>query len=110
MLKFVVDFCERSQKCIKVHVWRVTLKNFDVVERYGSETAPVDHNIPIVLDDKMINNQRIWLKFSPLIKHLLCFISYKICMHNLVRIDFIASVYELFDNPRISGCSMSQFV
>ena len=24
---------------------------------------------------------------------------YKICKHSLISIDFIASVYELFDNP-----------
>ena len=47
----------------------------------------------------MINYQRIWLKFLQLVEHLLFYISYKICKHNLMSIDFIASVYELFDNP-----------
>ena len=47
----------------------------------------------------MINYQRIWLKFSQLIKYLLFYIPYKICKHSLISIDFIASVYELFDNP-----------
>ena len=47
----------------------------------------------------MINYQRIKLKFSQLIKHLLFNISYKICKHSLISIDFTASVYELFDNP-----------
>ena len=32
-------------------------------------------------------------------KHLLFYIHYKICKHSLIKIDFIASVYELFDNP-----------
>ena len=34
-------------------------------------------------------------------KYLLFYIPYNICKHSLIRfwIDFIASVYELFDNP-----------
>ena len=47
----------------------------------------------------MINYQRIQLKFSQLIKHLLFYIPYKIWKHSLKSIDFTASVYELFDNP-----------
>ena len=27
------------------------------------------------------------------------YIPYEICKHTLISIDFIASVYELFDNP-----------
>ena len=47
----------------------------------------------------MINDQRIWLKFLQLVEHLLFNISYKICKQSLMSIDFIPSVYELFDNP-----------
>ena len=47
----------------------------------------------------MINYQRIYFKFSQLIKQMLFYISCKICNHSLISIDFIASVYELFDNP-----------
>ena len=36
--------------------------------------------------------------FSPLMKHSF-YIPYKICKHSLISIDFIASVYKLFDNP-----------
>ena len=31
-------------------------------------------------------------------KHLLFYIPYKIWKHSLISIDFVASVYELFDN------------
>ena len=34
-----------------------------------------------------------------MIKHLLIYIPYKIRKQSLISIDFIASVYELFDNP-----------
>ena len=47
----------------------------------------------------MINYQRIWLKFEPLVEHLLFYISYKMCKQSLMSIDLIATVYELFDNP-----------
>ena len=69
--------------------------------RNSTETVPDDHTILIVFDDKMIIYQRIYLKFSQLMKHLLFYILYKICKHVLTSIDFIASVYELFDTPRI---------
>ena len=32
-------------------------------------------------------------------KDLLLYIPYKICKHSLISIDFIALVYEHFDNP-----------
>ena len=53
-----------------------------------------------VFDDKMINYQRILnlLDFSQLIKTLLFYNPYKMCKHSLFCIDFIASLYELFDN------------
>ena len=35
-------------------------------------TAPGNHTMYFVFDDKMINHQRFWLNFSQLIKHLLC--------------------------------------
>ena len=57
----------------------------------------------------MINYQRIWLKFLQLVEHLLFYISYKICKHNLMSIDFIASVYELFDNPSYMHISILLF-
>mgnify|MGYP003686756607 CR=1 FL=1 len=47
----------------------------------------------------MINYQRIYFKFSQMIKQMLFYISCKICNHSLISIDFIAPVYELFDNP-----------
>ena len=75
-------------KCREQH-WK---KN-DVVERPG------DHTMRFVFDNKMINYQCIWLKFYQHVEHLLFYISYKICKQSLMSIDFIASVYELFDNP-----------
>ena len=63
------------------------------------ETVPGDHTIWIVSDDNLINYQRIKLKFSQLMKHMLFYIPYKICKHGLISIDFIVSVYKLFDNP-----------
>ena len=51
----------------------------------------------------MINNQCIWLKISQLIEHLLFYIPYKSCKHSLTNIDFIAPVYERFDNPSYSS-------
>ena len=57
----------------------------------------------------MINYQRIWLEFSQLIKHLLFYSPYKICKHSLISIDFIASVYELFDNPSSSPKLTNRF-
>ena len=65
-------------------------------------TAPGDHTMYFVFDDKMINYHRIYkVNFLRLIKLLLDYILYKICKHSLNSIDFIASVYELFNNPRI---------
>ena len=66
-----------------------------------TETVPGKHTMLVVFvfDDKLINYQRIWLKFPQFIKHKLFYIPCKICKHGLISIDFIASVYELFDNP-----------
>ena len=47
----------------------------------------------------MINYQRIKLKFSQLMKHLLFYIPFTICKHSFISIGFTASVYELFENP-----------
>ena len=58
-----------------------------------------DHTMQFVYDDKMINYQRILLNFSQLIKNVLFYNPYKIGKPSLISIDFIASVYELFDNP-----------
>ena len=90
MFKLVFDFCVPSQKCIKD--WRYGKS------RNSTATAPGDHCRQMVFDDKMINFQHIWLKFSQLIKNLLFSNSYKICQHSLISIDFIASVLERFDN------------
>ena len=65
----------------------------------STATAPGNHTMYFVFDDKMIYHQRFWLKFSQLIKHLLFYIPHKICKHSLDNINFIASVYELSDNP-----------
>ena len=77
------------------------MKNSDVVERHGTQRRLRRMTIPYKMyyDDKTINYQRIYLNFSLLIKQMLFYISCKICKHNLISIDFMASVYELFDNP-----------
>ena len=50
--------------------------------------------------DRMINYQRIWLKFFQLlVQRLLFYIPYKICTHSLISIDFMVSVCQLFDKP-----------
>ena len=80
---------------------RVTWKNNDLVKGHGTHRRLRRLTIPYKMyyDDKMINYQRIYLNFSLLIKQMLFYISCKICKHNLISIDFMASVYELFDNP-----------
>ena len=45
-----------------------------------------------VFDDKMINYQCILMKN-------LFYYPYEIIKHSFINIDFIASVYELFNNP-----------
>ena len=44
------------------------------------------------------NKYSVKPNYLQIIKHLLFYIPYEIWKHNLY-IDFIASVYELFDNP-----------
>ena len=44
-----------------------------------------DHTMYFVFDHKMIFHQRIWLKLSKPIKHLLFYIPYKSCKHSLVN-------------------------
>ena len=102
MFKLVFDFCVPSQKSIKVTKYQKS--NIEKqwrcrTSRNSTATAPGDHTMQFVFDDKMINYQRILLNFSQLIKNLLFYNPYKICKHSLISIDFIASVYELFDNP-----------
>ena len=46
-----------------------------------------DHTMLFVFNDKMIKNQRIWLKFSQLIIHLLFYIPFKFCKHSLNSIN-----------------------
>ena len=56
--------------------------------RNSTTTAQGDHSILFVFDDRMINYQRIWLKFSQLIKYLLFCISYKICKHKQSCVEY----------------------
>ena len=83
-------------KCREQH-WKKTWRCG--TSQNSTATAPCDHTMWFVFDNKMINYQRIWLKFYQPLEHLLFYISYKSCKQSLMSIDFIASVYELFDNP-----------
>ena len=53
----------------------------------SAPTTPGDHTMLFVFNDQMIKNQRIWLKFSQLIKHLLFYIPFKFCKHSLNSIN-----------------------
>ena len=67
--------------------------------RNSTASALSDHSMWFVFDDKRINYQRIWPTFSYFKKKMFVYIPYKIWKHILIRIVFIASIYELFDNP-----------
>ena len=77
---------------------KVTWKNN--VEYHGTKRRLREwpYHVLKVFDDKMIVYQRIWLKFPQPIKHLLFCFPYKNCKYSLISIDFIATIYELFDN------------
>ena len=78
------------------------MKNNFVVERHGTQRwlryviMPCKLYMMIIWYEELSTYK---LKFSQLIKHLLFYIPYEIYMHSLKSIDFIASVYERFDNP-----------
>ena len=58
-------------------LWKVTELNGDCV----------------VFVDKMINYQRIWLKFLQLVENLLIYISYKICKLSLMSINLLLLIF-----------------
>ena len=83
---------------------------FDNLFSMAQCTQTEGENMFKVENDKMINYQRIQLKFSKLMKHLLFYIPFKIYKHGFISIDFIALIYELFDNPQYDmihiGCNI----
>ena len=70
------------------------------MERHGTQRrlrrGTIPYKMYLMIKWLIINVSSL---FSQLIKYLLVYIPYKICKHCLINIDFIASVYELFDNP-----------
>ena len=75
------------------------MKNNDIVERHGTlrrlRRVTLPYKLFSMLKRLIINVSSL---NSKLIKHLSLYIPYKICKYGLKSIDFIASVYELFDN------------
>ena len=104
MLKKTVtvdDICVSRPKVYMYWSVEINFENNDAVKRQKTQRRLCPVTIPCNFesDIKIINDQRIWHKSSQLIKHLLFYIPYKICKHNLKVYWFNRISLRTFDDP-----------